>query len=76
MAFDPKTNSTNSDNCSEHRWPRVRPGGSFRSIGSVEHEQCNNCLATRITFKTTKFIDGEWNDFMSIRIIEPNFEGY
>jgi hypothetical protein len=31
-----------------HMWPRGQRGGSFRSIGNVQYEFCNNCLAIRI----------------------------
>jgi hypothetical protein len=73
MAYDEKTGS-NAENCTVHMWPRGRPGGSMRSIGNTEHEQCNNCLAMRITFSTEVRIDGVWTRLTDTKIVEPQFK--
>lgn len=61
-------------NCEMHIWPLGRPSGVCRSIGSVEHTQCNNCLAMRIRFLTDVNVDGKWLTVEQEQIIEPVFD--
>ena len=58
----------------EHRWPKTSPGGDIRSIGNVWNEQCNNCLAVKLTFETDIDLNGEWVRITDTQIIEPNFK--
>ena len=61
-------------NCTEHMWPSGHPGRFIRTIGSVSSEQCNNCLAVRLTFETTIAIgNGNWSTLTETRVVEPNF---
>lgn len=61
-------------NCEMHTWPLGRSSGIYRSIGSVEHTQCNNCLAMRIRFLTDVNVDGKWLTVEQEQIIEPVFD--
>jgi hypothetical protein len=73
MAYDPTLKLTNADSCIEHQRPRRHSICASQVNGSVEHEQCNNCLAMRITFKTIKNVDGELKILTDTRIVEPEF---
>jgi hypothetical protein len=64
----------NYKNCAEHRWPRSRRGGSIRSIGNVEYEQCNNCLTMRILFSIMVKEGDTWVTKTNEKVIEPKFE--
>lgn len=33
----------------EHRWPKLPTALTRRSVGEVKLEECNNCLAVRVT---------------------------
>jgi len=33
----------------KHHWPYQKPYTTVRSIGEVKFEQCNECLAVRVT---------------------------
>ena len=63
-----------AENCTEHKWPRGRPGGSIRTIGTIEHEQCNNCLAMRITFLKDIRVDNKWVRVTDSKVIESTFD--
>jgi hypothetical protein len=63
----------NYKNCESHTWPNSARGGSQRSIGVVEYEQCNNCLAMRLLYKTDVKINNEWVRLTDTKIVEPNF---
>jgi hypothetical protein len=60
-------------NCETHMWPRSRPGGSMRAIGTVEYEQCNNCLAVRVKFLTDILREGVWVRVEEERVMAPVF---
>ena len=66
-------NRTDNKNCAEHRWPN---GGNraIRSIGSVSHEQCNNCLAVKITWTSDEKINDVWTKVFDEKIIEPDLK--
>lgn len=44
--------------CSNHNWPQ-NFGGNFRSYGSVERAQCNNCFAQKIIFSWSTWINNK-----------------
>ena len=72
MAYDKEIGRDNSNNCAIHMWPRTE-GCSIRSVGRTSYAQCNNCLAMRITFKTSIKVEGNWVDVTDTQIVEPHF---
>ena len=66
--------SNSYKSCTEHMWPRCGPSGSIRSIGKVEHEQCNNCLSIRVTFTTDLLVGKNWVRFTETKVVEPTFD--
>ena len=69
--YNKETNREDNKNCVKHTWPRER-FEAIRSIGIVTHEQCNNCLAVRVTWKSDEFVNGSWIVVTDERVIEPH----
>jgi hypothetical protein len=72
MASGEKGKSDTHVNCMGHKWPKVG-GGSMKSSGTVRHEQCNCCLAYRLTFTTTLKVGNEWKTLTEEHIVEPSW---
>lgn len=60
-------------NCAVHTWPHTHPGGSSRAVGSIEYQQCNNCLALKIKFTTHIQAGTGWLKVEQEQLIEPAF---
>ena len=51
------------DTCKTHRFPKSGGNKAMRSRGTVEVEQCNDCLTVRVTQKLcVPTGDGGWMD--------------
>jgi hypothetical protein len=72
MAYNNLKRSDDNKNCTEHRWPKSYDGAAMRSIGTVTHAQCNNCLALKITWTSDELVNGVWIKVQDERIVEPH----
>ena len=59
--------------CIEHCWPRSAPYAMTSSVGRVEYQFCNECLAMKIVFSTdVRNSMGEWEIVSEVKIVEPS----